>query len=200
MTGRVRRLRRSGDNEQGTAIVEAAIAGVLFFMVVFAIIDFSMAYYAKNSVQNISLSAARTAAAQANAVLADYSTLVKVEEAQGSLPNSQLQAVVIYKASGPSSKISAGCKTASSAASFCNYYTIADLARPDTDFGCGAGSPDRYWCPTTRQAASSYTGGATPGPEYIGVYVKGSFTSLTGAISNKTFETDTIIRIEPRIK
>jgi Flp pilus assembly protein TadG len=199
MVGRVRRWDRcSGEGERGVAIIEAAFAGIIFFLTIFAIVDFSMAFYSKNSIQEISLAAARTAAAQADDPLADYQTLQKVVDAKGAFSTSQLTSVTIYRATGPSSHISTGCKTASSSGA-CNFYVPSDLSRPSTDFGCGTSSPDRYWCPTSRQASSTYSSGSTVGPEYVGVYVRGSYTSLTGVVANKTFETDTIIRIEPRI-
>jgi hypothetical protein len=182
-------------------LVEAAMAGALFFVTVFSIMDFGMAFYNRNSIQNMSLTAARTVAAQANDPMADFATLAKLAGTKGPFKNNELQAVVIYKATGPSSKIPVACKTGPSAASFCNYYVPSDLIRPSSDFPCSlAAAPDRFWCPTTRKAASTYTGGGTPGPEYIGVYVRGTYASLTGFLGNKTFETDTIIRIEPRIK
>jgi hypothetical protein len=63
-----------------------------------------------------------------------------------------------------------------------------------TRFGCGAGSLDSVWCPTTRQDSQAI------GPDYIGVWVKtvhGFVTKLFG--TSRAITDGVVMRIEPKM-
>ena len=56
-----RALRGANSNESGTTLVELAIVGTFFFVLVFSIIDFGFLFYAKVTLQNAVRQAARYA-------------------------------------------------------------------------------------------------------------------------------------------
>ena len=141
----------------------------------------------------------------ANDVLADYQVLQSVVGANTGISSSDVQLVIVYRATGPSDRVPTSCLTASVTNTLstrgCNRYVGSDLARPSSDFGCvGPPGPalkvDRFWCPTDRKYALL---GADGPPDYIGVYVKANHRNLTGVLgASVTFTTDTVMRIEPR--
>jgi TadE-like protein len=195
---------RAGD-ERGAVLVEAALVTPLLFLLLFGVIEFGYAFYGKLTVNNMSVVGARAASGSANDVLADDQVLVSVAGANTGISTSDIQLVVVYRATGPSDRVPTGCLTASvtntSSVRGCNRYVSSDLARPSTDFGCvGPPGPalkvDRFWCPTDRKYALL---GAPGPPDYIGVYVKANHRNLTGVLGGSvTFTTDTVMRIEPR--
>ena len=79
----------------------------------------------------------------------------------------------------------------------CNVYRPADLARPQTDFGClTTQSLYRYWCPTVRNVTLSGTGS-----DYVGVWMKIEHPWLTKMFgTTKTLTDSSVIRLEPRYK
>lgn len=70
-------------------------------------------------------------------------------------------------------------------------------------FGCvttgpnAGASPDRYWCPGTRNDGRSDNGGS--GPDYVGVYMKVNHDWVTKMFGRtKTITDQSVIQIEPR--
>ncbi len=186
-------------------LVEAALVTPLLFLLLFGVIEFGYAFYGKLTVDNMSVVGARAASGSANDVLADYQVLQSVVGANTGISTSDIQLVIVYRATGPSDRVPTSCLAASvtntPSVRGCNRYVGTDLARPSTDFGCvGPPGPatkiDNYWCPTARKSGLS---GADGPPDYIGVYVKAAHRNLTGVLGGSvTFTTDTVMRIEPR--
>ncbi len=206
MTGMSVSDTRAG-HERGAVLVEAALVTPLVFMLLFGVIEFGYAFYGKLTVNNMSVVGARAASGGGNDVLADYQVLQSVAGANTGISSSDVQLVIVYRATGPSDRVPTSCLTASVGNSYtssvrgCNRYVGSDLARPSSDFGCdGPLGPDtlndHYWCPTDRHYTLT---GTTGPPDYIGVYVKANHRNLTGLLgSSVTFATDTVMRIEPR--
>ena len=196
---------RAGD-ERGAVLVEAALVTPLVFLLLFGVIEFGYAFYGKLTVNNMSVVGARAASGSGNDVLADYQVLQSVAGANTGISSSDVQLVIVYRATSPSDRVPTSCLTASvtntPSVRGCNRYVGTDLARPSTDFNCVPGPPgptlkvDRFWCPTDRKYALL---GAHGPPDYIGVYVKANHRNLTGVLGGSvTFTTDTVMRIEPR--
>ncbi len=184
--------------------METAIVAPLFFFMLFGVMDASWAFFNRETVDNMSVVAARAGSAQANDPLSDYRILQAVDNGwSGSRDDVEL--IVVYRATGPNDRIPETCLTASvqnsSITRGCNRYTGADLALTADDFGCvGPPGPtvklDRFWCPTTRKTAMQ---GANGPPDYVGVYVQASGQSLIGLMDDIfALESETVIRVEPR--
>jgi len=195
---RIARRRRGG--ERGNTLVETAFVAPLFFLLLFGVIEGGYGLHERLSVANMALVGARSGSGSGAEPLADHRVLTAIKGGSGGVSGNQVSTIVVYKASGPGAVVPAGCKVAS-VATVCNRYTGADLARPSTDFGCvGPPGPvtkiDNAWCPSLRKTA---LGGGNGPPDYIGVYVLAAHRNLTGVLGNGiTFESDTIMRIEPR--
>lgn len=183
--------------ERGAAVIEAAFVTPVFLLLVFGVIEGGNGLHERLSVANMSLVGARSGSGNGADALSDYQVLTAIKRGAGGVAPSQVTTIVIYKATGPSDVVPTACKTASVAA-LCNRYTGADLAKASSDFGC-VGTPakiDNPWCPTLRKTALNGVNGP---PDHIGVYVKASHSNVTGVLgSGITFESDTIMRIEPR--
>ena len=192
-------------NERGATLVEAVIIVPLFFTIIFGVMEAGYAWFGRSTVNNMSVVGARSGSGEANEVLADYAILQAIKDGAAGIGTGRIQFVVVYRATSPSDRVPAACKTASvtnaSDVRGCNRYVASDLARPSTDFGCvGPPGPtekiDRYWCPTTRKTALTGTNGP---PDYIGVYIQATHTNLPGLDwPSFTFAQDTVMRIEPR--
>lgn len=210
---RLRRGRRHRPNrparvrERGAVLVEAALIAPIAFALVFGAMELGYAYFGKLTVEHMSVAGARSASGGANDVLSDYNTLQAVRDASTGMSTSKITMVVIYRATAPSDRVPAACKTASvtntTSTRGCNRYVGSDLLLASSQFGCvGPPGPtqkiDRFWCPTTRKTALLSTNGNGP-PDYIGVYVAGLHNNLFGLFGKSfTFSNDTVIRIEPR--
>lgn len=180
-------------------MIEAALSGVLFFTVLLGVVEFGFAFFDYLTTSNMSRIGARTGSTLGNTSTADYQILQKLAQSTASMPTSQIQAIVIYKASGIGAAPTSGCLTGSVSGT-CNFYTAANFATAQNQFGCGASSPDRFWCPTTRLVgASAPQSGqtATGPPDYIGVYIKVLHPNITGLFGGSfTYIDSTVIRIE----
>lgn len=190
--------RNTGDRarERGAALLEAAIALPVFFLLVFGLIDLALLYQDRLAAANGAEGGARTASVVGNDLLSDYSILrATLREASGM---ASIDKVVVFHASGPTATIPSGCKTSPSASpsGACNVYTATDFARPASDFGCGSSSPDRYWCPSTRKVNLTTDNGGPP--DYVGVWIQGRYEPVTGVIGpTVTIEQLAVLRIEP---
>lgn len=179
-------------------LVEAAFVAPLFFLLIFGVLEFGLAFKTSLTVSNTSGNAARTASAAGNDALADFAILQEVARASGAIDPDDIQYIVVFDAGSATGTIDvsplSACKSAS-VTGLCNRYTPADFGRPETDFGCSTTtpSPDRFFCPTSRDVALSDP------PDYVGVYVVTRYEYFTGMFGDgRTFAEETIYRIEPR--
>ena len=205
---------RRADGERGSVIVEAALVFPLMIFILFGIIEFGFIFKDTLTLNAMTSAGARTGAVAGNAVnpSTDYQVLSAVRAAATSL-NSQIEGVVIFKASGNSDALPLGCGPVGGALptvgvpGVCNVYSATEFgdiqstwaeqeAQYPNSFGCTAGSWDAQWCPSSRVV--SETGNAGAGPDYVGVYIMARHQTLTGFFPSMTL-TDTVIqRIEPQ--
>ena len=192
---RVGRGRERG--ERGTSILEAAIATLLFFLLIFAVLEGGTLLGDYLGVSNTVRAGARTASASGDDPLTDYRVLQTVKKEISALKGKNFNFLVVYKASSPGAEPTSGCKAGSSATDVCNVYVRADLSRPESDFRCKtAGVLDSPWCPTSRKVAQTVATGGPP--DYVGIYLSVDHQMLSGVFgSNRTITEHTVIRLEP---
>jgi Flp pilus assembly protein TadG len=189
---RTRRHRQRGD--RGAAIVEAAIGTVLFFTLLFGVAEFGLAFKDYLSMSAAVRDGARIATTQGRNTATDFLIIKTVKQRMPAVATGNIQRIVVFKATGPSStidSINATCKT-TSVANVCNSYGPTDFTRPQTDFTGTTPSPDRFWAPSARKDALSGP------PDYVGVWVQISHKGITGLMKlSDTYSDDVVMRIEP---
>lgn len=186
--------------EHGATVVEAAIVTPVFFLLVFGILEFGLAFHDKLTTANMSRAGARAATTFGDDRLADYQLVRAVNRAATALDRQAIEYVVVYKAGVPGARVPAGSCAGgvASTSDFCNVYTPADLGAAEDRFGCDDPADlDRSWCPSTRKVALTVASGGPP--DYIGVFVKVRHDNLSGLFgSGWTFTEDTVLRVEAR--
>lgn len=173
----------------------------VFFLFVFAIIEFGAAYGDKLGVTNAVTAGTRTASAGGNDGFADYNILQSVGNNADAITRGSVKYLVVFKAANNDSIPSADCRAgiaSTTPGAECNVYQIADLAVDRDRFGCKDGEDlDKYWCPLSRKTAQTAANGGPP--DYIGVWMKVVHDYYTGFFgSSVTFTDQSIIQIEPR--
>ena len=187
-------------------LVEAAATVTVFFTLLFGVLEggFLMSDYL--ATMSGARSATRAATTKGNDADADYAILRQIKSGTSALPASNIQQIVIFKATGPGAAVPAACLTAtlhqgvsnSGTDTYCNVYDRTDLTAAKTLFGCTTSYPTYYdcgWDPKTRKVAVAT--GVTP--DYIGVYIKVTHPAITGLfMKNYTFSSTVVYPIEPR--
>lgn len=207
--------RLAGDT--GAALLEAAVIGPLFIVVVLSILEYGLVYRDYLTASDAVASAARTGGVQGNDLTtasqtADYSIVRSMRDSLASLDYSNVDRMVVFKAAGPDSgspvsQTPAACRTgsSSSSASQCNLYFASPAFGAvqygdDNYFECNPTAGDVVacgWDPTTRSNGDG-TGGSTVGePDYLGVYVKIDHKMISGIFGDEfTIEDASIYQIE----
>jgi hypothetical protein len=189
-----RRIGRGG-GERGASIVETALVTPLFLFLVLALVEYGVMYRDHLTLANTTRDAARTATVVGQRIDADHRILDAVVRASAAVPRRQIEEVVIFRAAAVDAPVPTACLSAP-VAGLCNRYTNLDLARPSGDFGCGAASPDRFWCPTGRVTALRPVNGGPP--ELIGVHVVLERPGLTGLLpGTQRLRNSFVLRLEP---
>jgi hypothetical protein len=196
------RPRRAARGEEGAAIMEAAIAAPVFFLLLFGIIEFALFVNGNLTLANMTSDGARSAAVFGRDIEADFDIVQKVKRDHVG-PRDEVVRVVVFKASGPNGVVPAGCKggapatvgtQANPGVGSCNVYTPSahfGLTNP-ADFDCDGASPSRFYCPTSRRVA------VNDPPDYLGIYIQTRHSFLTGLFgSGRTLERTSIVRLEP---
>ena len=192
-------------------MVEAAFVAPVFFLLIFAVIEFGFMFRNYLTVSNASSTGARAASVSGNDAESDYFILRSVNHGLAAANLEDLEMIVVYEAltpnDGPPANCIAGTGTSQTSNTAtggtqrgCNVYHVLDLSKglvdaggPTDHFRCGLTSIDRFWCPTTRKATLSGTG-----PGYVGVYIQLSHEMITGFFGQDRLLTDhRVIRIEP---
>jgi Flp pilus assembly protein TadG len=184
------------NGERGAVLVEFALVAPVLLLLIFGAFEYGMFFKDYLTVSNTTRTGARVGSAAGSSADADYQIIQAVKGAATALPGgaNAIQQISIYRASSTGGGPTTTCQTTSSSADRCNTYTASVFSQPATAFGCGAGSVDSAWCPTTRVDSQAI------GPDYIGVWVKtshGFVTKLFG--SSKTITDSVVMRIEPKM-
>lgn len=182
--------------ERGAVLTETALTIPLFFLVIFGIIEGGLLFRDRLTTTSAAHDAARAATVSGDELSADRHVLDVLLDSTAPLPDGSVERVVIFKASGPGEEVPAACLTGG-VVGVCNSYTGADMLVDDASFGCqGDKDLDRYWCPADRIVIQTAANGGPP--DYIGVYLEISRTSLTGVLPVTELSTTKVLRIEPR--
>jgi hypothetical protein len=187
---------RHSYRERGAALVEFALVAPVLLLLIFGAFEYGMFFKDYLTVANTTRTGARVGSAAGSSADADYQILQAVKAAATALPggSNSVQQISIYKSTSSGGGPTATCQTTSSATDKCNTYTASAFSQPLTKFGCGTGSLDSVWCPTTRVDSQAV------GPDYIGVWVKtthGFVTKLFG--TSRSITDNVVMRIEPKI-
>jgi Flp pilus assembly protein TadG len=193
---RARRLH--GDT--GAVLAEAALITPFFITMLFGLMEFGGAFRDYLTTANAALVGTRQAAIQGNAADADWNVIQAIKKATQAMPLTDIDYIVIFKASGPTTPVPAACMTASvsGGSNPCNRYTATQFnetsnTTPENWLSCSTG-PSQYYCPTNR---SVLTG--SPGPDYLGVFVHVTHPWITGLFGKSVALTATsITRLEPQ--
>jgi len=198
-----RRLRDAdGNRQRGAALVEFVLIAPVLVLIVAAIFEFGLAFRDSMTLSNALRSGARVGSNAGRERQADYTILKSVEAAMTEFPTARVERIIVYKASTSNSAPSAACLAVTGSGGVngsCNVYQSTDLARPLSDFGgttsCSSTSPDRYWCPTSRQNQQAL------GADYLGVWMQIRYEYVTNVFpgSGITIRDRAIMRLEPRL-
>ncbi len=181
-------------SERGSVLVEAAVITPLVMTLLLGLVEFGLLAKDHLTVSNGSRAGARVGSAAGTDSLADFQVLQAVQGATGSLAN--VDTVVVYKASTPSGAVPASCLAGSGVAGLCNVYDASDLGISQASFQSGSYTKDDSWPAASRQTSQSAPGG----PDYLGIYVKGTHNSITNLILNqRPVKDDVIMRLEPTL-
>jgi len=199
MTRPMTRTRASG--ERGAALVELAVVLPLLLLIAFGVVEYGSAWNRKLQMETAARAGARVGSSLGNTRLADYGLLQGVKSAINDIGLSNVDYVVVFKSTATDGARPAGTcasSTPTSVSGSCNVYTGAQLqSLTQADFtgtvSCGTTAPDRYWCPLNRQNVQSI------GADYIGVWIKARYVTITGLFKSPFFLTSAaIMRLEPK--
>jgi hypothetical protein len=187
-------------------MVEAAFITPVFFLIVFGLLEYGLVMRDNLTVAAMTRDTARGASAFGNEQYTDFKAIRILGQTARALPLDLLDRVVIFDAGSASGSISdAGhpahaCMTGSGVNNVCNVYTVDDLTKPQTSFGCTDGSSeDRHWCPIPVSGQDGREVSQSGPPDYVGVWVKVRHPFLTGLFGDEVTITDEVVmRIEPR--
>jgi hypothetical protein len=191
------------DRSLGAVLVEAAFVTPIFFIMVFGLIEFSLAMNDNLALASTVRSGTRVASASGNDVYADYGIVKAIARDSAALPRNQIKMIIVYRASqfgaGPSADCLKGIPQdplGDPAADACNVYYPSDFSEPKSKWGCLSTNFDDNWCPKDRKISLTGTG-----TEYVGVWIKIEHPWLTHVFGGSITLTDqSVIRLEPRIK
>ncbi len=174
----------------------------VIFLFLFSIFEFGFAFRDYLAVANSTRDGVREASVAGNVTDADYRMLRSIQRASAALPTGTIDRIVVFRATGPNSKVPPACKSSTSAATLtansCNVYTPSDFNIPRSGFGCDPvpnplPDPDRFWCPADRIVSVG------TGLDYVGVWMRVTHSYITGLFgSGITFEDTTVLKVEPQ--
>ena len=202
MMGRVLNRRR-GRGERGAVLVECVLIFPLLMMISLGVFDVGLGWKASLTVSSAARTGARVASNLGVASSADKDSLASIAAALGSVDDSEIDVVVIYRSTAANGDVPAGCLTTAvrsaggSAALRCNVYDVTGLnaAATSTAYnGNCASSRDRFWCPSTRANSQILTAGM----DFLGVYVRlnhDTKTKIFGA--TMVIDDQAVMRVEP---
>ncbi len=177
--------------DRGAALTETALLAPLFFLLIFGIIEFGMAFRDRLSVDSAAQYSARMGAIQGNSLATDYTILAEASHYLDIAGDAENVRIVVYKASGPGDSPPAGCAAGTSQLGVCNVYSLTGIDDP-ANFGCLAGDLDVSWCPSSRNIT------ATSG-DFLGVWISAERPYITGLFGDSiTLTASTVVRIEPQ--
>jgi len=164
-------VRRS---ERGASMIEFALIAPVFFLLLFTIIEGSAAFYARNTIGLAIADSARAGSIGGSDADVITKTVASTDKAFGS----DVELIIIYKASDVDSEPEASCIAGVSGPS-CAVYGPSSFVSPT----CSG------WCKADRNA-----------DDLLGVWVRTKFNGITGANPfNFTWIDKSITIVEPGV-
>lgn len=160
-------------NDRGAAMLEFGLVAILFFALIFGLIDGGLLIRAHTVTADAADDAARRGAVEAATEDADYQILQQVK-ATGVHTSARLNHVVIYRVRDDRTGPSDACRDGVAVFKECNVYTRSELDTPAGAFNCSSTDLDGSWCPETRLAES----------REVGVWIDVTYDSLTGVLGD----------------
>lgn len=180
--------RRNRRGEQGAVLVEAAIVTPLITLLVFGLIEFGFVWKDKLTLASASRQGARVGSAAGNDPMADFAILKAIEGSVASVEG--LESIVVFKANGPSGTVPPECTHGAGISGKCNVYSASDLSMSEGAFA--ATSKKESWPAGSRQTRLK------EGPDYLGVWVNSSYSSLVGIVNDRMLSDYVVMRLEPK--
>jgi hypothetical protein len=187
-------------SQRGSALVEFAFVLPVLAVFAFGVIEFGMAWKARLTVQTAVRSGVRVGSADGKSATADKGVLLAAGAVLYDMGLANVDWLLVYKSTTTDGAAPAACLTPTphSVSGSCNVYTGSQLQQvvagtnPASWFGCGVGSLDLSWCPTTRQSVQAL------GNDYLGIRLTvrhPTFTKFFGTVI--TVNDDAVMRLEP---
>ncbi|MEM7095560.1 MAG: TadE/TadG family type IV pilus assembly protein [Actinomycetota bacterium] len=175
-------------HERGAQLVEFALVSVLLFVIIFGLIEGGLLVRARNNVASSADDAARRGAIAADESSADWQILRQLE-VRGALRASQINYVVVYRASSSTEAPPATCQAGTPVTDVCNVYERADFDVDASLFTCSDPGLDANWCPTDRAED-------TTAFEYVGVWINATHTGLFGIFGDVELGAQSVLPLE----
>lgn len=201
-------VKRQTHNQRGATLVEAAIVTLPFMLVVFAILEFGMAFRTDLTIENAAQRGGRAASVGGTSVSTDFQILEAIQAGLDDGGLEGIQRVIVYKATAPNDPVPAGCLAITNPIGpngvngSCNVYGPDAFTAPletspgvaNDEWQClSPGARDDFWCPDTREASFSL------GPrDYVGVYLETTHQYVTGLFGSEVgLDAAVVSRLEP---
>ncbi len=126
-----------GRGDDGAVLVEAILVAPVLLAILFGIIEFGLGWRDKITVETATVAGARTSASLGNDSMADYNALQTAVSAMSTIPTSNIDYIVIFKANS-SGTIPATCAAGTAVSNSCNVYVPSTFTLASSSFGCGA--------------------------------------------------------------
>ena len=180
--GSVRKRRQ--DRSRGAAAVEAALIVPLLVFTTFGMLEFGLYWQQNHTFNDAARSAARLGATMAREP--DYQTQMVAELAGvvATLPSAAVESVTIYKASA----VTGGPVTGDFATCTIDCYRF-DWNPASRTF---EQVPGPEWAALEMSAC-----GEEDSTDYIGVWINGTYDSVTGMLGDRSVTETTVLRLEP---
>ena len=180
------------DEQRGAAFVELVFVVPILMALVLGMLEVGVAWRDSVTVSTASRNGARALAQLATDDQADREALRAALAVFGADAD-RIELVIVYESDG-SGQVPTPCFAGST--SYCNRYTPVELAELAVDgrWGCGAGTNDDSYCPTSRDRRAQTA-------DHVGVYVQFDRPMLTGIFGGGSYTLDetTVMRLEPSV-
>ena len=188
--------------QRGVVLLEAAVCVQLLAILAFSIVDVGFAYRDKLTLNSSVRGTARVIANAGTSVDADYQGLITLRGALGTIAQSQVDRVVVYRADVNGNPTNPNCVLPAAQAlhgylNDCNVYSATEIfTAPASSFtDCVSGLQTNF-CPTARVRPLS---GGTP--TEIGVWLSIRYTSRSKLFpfAQMTITDRAVMRLEPEV-
>ena len=189
--------------QRGVVLLEAAVCVQLLAILAFSIVDVGFAYRDKLTVNSAVRGTARVVANAGTSVDADYQGIITLRGALGTIPQAQVDRVVVYRADVNGDPTNPNCLLPAAEAvhgytNDCNVYSATEIfSAPASSYtDCVSGLQSKF-CPTTRVRPLS---GALP-PTEVGVWLSIRYTSRSKLFpfAQLTITDRAVMRLEPEV-